>query len=335
MFQYVPHIFSVQNFPGDLSLSCGFHFQRNVTYMNSLPSKIRGQQPLPSSESALREAQENLQKLERRDWWLWSLAVVVMLLLTFAVFTMSFPGVIKVEDTLFEASLNRAVRGLIGLVLIFNAYTIYQQITVKRLRRDYSRKIEEMQTLQVRAEEFQRLAQVDSLTGLANRRVMEDRLAVEAARSRRYGQPLTLVSFDLDSFKQINDTYGHPLGDQVLKHFADRLLGAFRKTDTVSRLGGDEFLVLLPDCATSQVQVLIDRLRPMAIDCNGVNIPICFSAGWVGYEKSETTEQFIERADRILYAEKRSGKKVGQELAEDARLEKQANADLPAATVSL
>jgi diguanylate cyclase (GGDEF)-like protein len=303
--------------------------------MNSLPSTILDPQPLPSSESALREAQENLQKLERRDWWLWSLAVVVMLMLTFAVFTMSFPGVIKVEDTMFEASLNRAVRGLIGLVLIFNAYTIYQQITVKRLRRDYSRKIEEMHTLQVRSQEFERLAQVDSLTGLVNRRVVKDRLSVEAARSRRYGHPLTLISFDLDNFKQINDAHGHPLGDRVLKHFAERLQGAFRNTDTVSRMGGDEFLVLLPDCTTSQAEFLIARLRPMEMECNGENISICFSAGWVGYEKSETTEQFIERADRILYAEKRSGKKVEQEMAANARRGEQAIADLSAAIVSL
>jgi diguanylate cyclase (GGDEF)-like protein len=158
---------------------------------------------------------------------------------------------------------------------------------------------------------------------------------VEAARSRRYGQPLTLISFDLNNFKQINDTYGHPLGDQVLKHFADRLQGAFRKTDTVSRMGGDEFLVLLPDCTTSQAEVLIARLRPMEIESNGEKISICFSAGWVGYEKSETTEQFIERADRILYAEKRSGKKMEQEMAENARHEKQANPDLSAAIVSL
>ena len=94
-------------------------------------------EPDPSPDARLPEMQAKLQNLERRDWWLWSMAVIVMLLLTFAVFTMSFPGLIKVDDPFFQASLNRAVRGLIGLVLIFNAYTIYQQITVKRLRRRF------------------------------------------------------------------------------------------------------------------------------------------------------------------------------------------------------
>ena len=264
--------------------------------------------PDPSPDANLPELQAKLQKLERRDWWLWSMAVIVMLLLTFAVFSMSFPGLVKVDDPFFQASLNRAVRGLIGLVLIFNAYTIYQQTTVKRLRRDFSKKIEEMRILQARAEQFERLALVDSLTGLSNRRVAEGRLAAEADRSKRYGHPLTVISFDLDKFKQINDTYGHPAGDQVLKAFAKRLESAIRKSDTAARMGGDEFLILLPECEKSRVQTLLARLRPMETEYGGTKIPICFSAGWVGYEKGETTEQFLERADRILYAEKRLGK---------------------------
>jgi diguanylate cyclase (GGDEF)-like protein len=264
--------------------------------------------PDPSSKASLPELQAKLRNLERRDWWLWSMAVIVMLLLTFAVFTMSFPGLVKVDDPFFQASLDRAVRGLIGLVLIFNGYTIYQQVTVKRLRRDFSKQIEEMRILQARAEEFEQLAMFDALTGLANRRSAEGRLASEAARSERYGHALTVISFDLDKFKQINDTYGHPAGDQVLKEFARRLTCVIRKSDIAARMGGDEFLVLLPECTSDHVQTLLDRLRPMETEYAGTKIPICFSAGWVGYEKGESTEQFLERADRILYAAKRSGK---------------------------
>jgi diguanylate cyclase (GGDEF)-like protein len=279
----------------------------------SSPPISRPPEPDPSPDARLLEMQAELQKLEHRDWWLWSMAVIVMLLLTFAVFTMSFPGFVKVDDPFFQSSLNRAVRGLIGLVLIFNAYTIYQQITVKRLRRNFSRKIEEMRILQVRAEEFERLALVDSLTGLSNRRVAEGRLKSEAARSERYGHPLTVISFDLDKFKQVNDTYGHLAGDHVLKEFARRLQAAIRKSDIAARMGGDEFLVLLPECTISQVHALLNRLHPMETEYGGTKIPICFSAGWVGYEKGETTEQFLERADRTLYAEKRAGKKREKE----------------------
>jgi diguanylate cyclase (GGDEF)-like protein len=275
--------------------------------MSDTAPSLHSQLSDPAAEMRLAELQEKLRKLERRDWWLWSMAVVVMLLLTFAVFSMTFPRLVRV-DTFFQASLDRAVRSLIGLVLIFNAYTIYQQVMVKRLRQQFSAKLGEMRILQVRAEEFQRLALVDPLTGLYNRRVAEQRLAAEAFRSQRYGHPLTVISFDLDKFKQVNDTYGHLAGDHVLKAFAARLARAIRLSDFASRMGGDEFLVILPECSILQVGALLARLRPMETEYDGQKIPICFSAGWVGYEKGETTEQFLERADRTLYAEKRSRK---------------------------
>jgi diguanylate cyclase (GGDEF)-like protein len=272
-------------------------------------------QPLdPSAEKRLAEVQEQLQKLERRDWWLWSMAVIVMLLLTFAVFSMSFPELAKVDDPFFQFSMNQSVRGLIGLVLLFNTYTIYQQVAVKRLRRQFSKQLDEMRVLQVRAEEFHRLAIVDPLTGLYNRRVAEERLAAEASRSQRYGHPLAVISFDLDKFKEINDTYGHLVGDQVLKAFALHLSLAIRLSDFAARMGGDEFLVLLPECSTNQVEAFLARLRHVEADCAGQKIPIRFSAGWVGYELGETTEQFLDRADRTLYAEKRARKARIEEL---------------------
>jgi diguanylate cyclase len=264
--------------------------------------------PDPDAEKRLAGLQAELEKLERRDWWLWSLAVVVMLLLTFTVFSMSFPNLIKMDDPPFQSGLDRAVRGLAGLILIFNAYTIYQQVMIKRLRRQFSEKLSEMQALQVRAEEFHRLAVIDPLTGLYNRRVAEGRIAAEASRSQRYGNALAVVSLDLNDFKRINDTYGHPAGDQVLKEFAQRLNAAIRLSDFAARMGGDEFLALLPECPASQVEAFLKRLQDLVVDHGGQKIPVFFSAGWVGYEAGETTEQFLERADRTLYAEKRATK---------------------------
>jgi diguanylate cyclase (GGDEF)-like protein len=222
---------------------------------------------------------------------------------------------VKVDDPFFETSLNRAVRGLIGLVLVFNAYTIYQQLTVKRLRRQFFNKLEEMRTQQVRLKEFQRLAIVDPLTGLHNRRVAAERLSLEASRSQRYGNPLTVVALDLDKFKHINDTYGHSAGDLVLKEFAGRISSAIRLSDFAARMGGDEFLVLLPECSPNHVEILLARLRPIEIEYAGEKIPVSFSAGWVGYEEGETPDMFLERADRILYAEKRAPRSSAAEPA--------------------
>ncbi len=256
----------------------------------------------------IREIQAGLRKLERRDWWLWVLAIVVMLLLTSAVISMNFPNLAKIEDPFLQFMLDQAVRGLVGLVLIFNAYTIYQQAMIKRVRREFSTQLDEMSRLQTRAEEFHRQANLDPLTGLYNRRFGEQRLTAEAARSQRYGHPLAVVAIDLNEFKQINDHYGHPAGDLVLKEFAERLSDTIRVTDVAVRVGGDEFLVLLPECPAGQVQALLARLQPMEVDYRGQKIPVKFSAGWVGYAHGETPQAFLERADKTLYANKRATK---------------------------
>src|SRR5258708_13846727 len=124
------------------------------------------------------------------------------------------------------------------------------------------------------------MARVDPLPGLYNRRVAEERLASEASRSQRYGHPLAVVSFDLDKFKEINDTYGHLAGDQVLKEFAGRLGQAIRMSDFAARMGGDEFLVLLPECSTNQVEPFLPSLRHMEADCCGLLVPIPSSPAW-------------------------------------------------------
>lgn len=266
--------------------------------------------PEVPQETRLEEVQSSLKKLERRDWWLWVVAILVMLLLTLAVVSLSFPGLLKTEDPVFQYSMNQAVRGLVGLVLLFNAYSIYQQVQIKKLRRQFSEQMQVMSRLKVRAEEFHRLATVDPLTGLYNRRFAETRLAAEASRSQRYGHPLTVVSFDLNNFKQINDQHGHPAGDQVLKEFAERLNSAIRVSDYAVRMGGDEFLVILPECPTEQVQALFKRLATIEVNYAGHIIPVQYSAGWVGYETGETPDAFLERADRLLYASKRTSKQI-------------------------
>jgi diguanylate cyclase (GGDEF)-like protein len=267
------------------------------------------------TEDRLTEIQASLKKLERRDWWLWVMAIIVMLLLTGAVVSMSFPELLKTDDPVFRFSLNQAVRGLVGLVLLFNTYTIYQQVQVKRLRRQLSEQLQAMGRLRMRAEEFHRLATIDPLTGLYNRRFAEQRLAAEASRSQRYGHPLTVISFDLNNFKRINDKHGHPAGDEVLKAFADRLNTAIRVSDFAVRMGGDEFLVILPECTLGQLQSLLKRIGKVEVVNEGARIPVEYSHGSVGYEPGETPQRFLERADQLLYADKRRGKKAAPQLS--------------------
>lgn len=252
-------------------------------------------------DARLEMLQAELTRLERRDWWLWIVAICVMLLLTVAVFSMSFPGLIAQSDTIFQQSLEQAVRGLVGLVLLFNIYSIYQQMTIKRTRKLLSEQLTE-------AKQFYKQATTDALTGLANRRTAEDSLIREMARARRRKAPLTLVAFDLNNFKQINDRYGHSAGDMVLCAFAQKLMYRRRGEDMVVRMGGDEFLLLLPECPTDQVPTLLERLHPCEVNFQGVRLRVEFSSGVATYTAPESGAEFLERADQALYSDKRARK---------------------------
>jgi diguanylate cyclase (GGDEF)-like protein len=264
--------------------------------------------PIDTGIEEMQRIHESLARLERRDWWLWSAAVVVMLLLTVAVVSMSLPALVADPSSFFQFHLEQAVRGLVGLVLLFNTYTIYQQVLIKRLRGQAATQIEEMASLRLRASEYHKLAMVDPLTGLYNRRFAEQRLIAEVDRSKRYGHPLTVLAIDLNDFKQINDKHGHLAGDVVLKEFSRRLSRSIRVSDLAVRMGGDEFLVLLPECPPEQIPSLLTRLANLEVDFRGTKIPVRFSSGVAGFEPMGTSEQLLESADEALYAHKHAQK---------------------------
>jgi len=249
-----------------------------------------------------------LRRLENRDWWLWSGAIIVTLLLTGAVVSLTLPHVLIVDEAESQFNLSEHVRALIGLVLLFDIYTIYQQMQMTRLRRQLVHHLNANTALEVRAEELKNLAVLDPLTGLYNRRLVEERLAEEVSRSQRWYRPLTVLMIDLDNFKQINDSYGHSAGDLVLQECAAHLKKATRASDIAARLGGDEFLVLLPECSGAQVAHVLAHLGPFEVDFNERRIPVAFSVGTAEYQPFESPAQFLERADQKLYEEKRSRK---------------------------
>ena len=150
------------------------------------------------------------------------------------------------------------------------------------------------------------MALLDPLTGLFNRRYIEQRLEDEIARSQRHGRPLSVIMFDLDEFKQVNDTYGHSAGDALLKAFAERLSRATRGSDASARYGGDEFLVVLPECKPENVQAVLKRLDGIGANIDGRNLTVALSAGWAELLPGETAKELLARADAELYANKRA-----------------------------
>jgi diguanylate cyclase (GGDEF)-like protein len=265
-----------------------------------------------SSNLAPDAFRENLRKLDRRQWWLWSSAVLVLILLTIAVASLAFPAMLNaqsVEHDFYSFYLNQAVRALVGIVLVFAVYVVYQQTMIIRMRNTLADQIQNLAKVQTLTDEVYKLAALDQLTGLYNRRSGEQRLAEEISRAVRHERPLTILLADLDGLKQINDRLGHAAGDLVLKGFSERLRKAIRGSDLAVRLGGDEFMVLLPECRAEEVKHVLNRLDGLEVDFEGTKIPVRFSRGWTDYKPGETAEELLRRGDEALYADKRAGKK--------------------------
>jgi diguanylate cyclase (GGDEF)-like protein len=205
--------------------------------------------------------------------------------------------------------LNQAVRSLVGLVLVFSVYLVYQQTMIIRMRNQLADQIESLAKVQTLTNEVYKLAALDQLTGLYNRRSGEQRLAEEISRAVRHERPLTVLLIDLDGLKQVNDRLGHAAGDLVLKTFSERLQRAIRGSDLAVRLGGDEFMALLPECRAEEVGRVMGRIEGVDVEYEGTRIPIRFSRGWTDYKPGETSEELLKRADEALYADKRAGKR--------------------------
>jgi diguanylate cyclase (GGDEF)-like protein len=260
------------------------------------------------------ELREDFRKLDRREWWLWSTTVLVLILLTVAIASFEFPSLLNQEQGTYSFYLNLAVRALVGLVLVFSVYLVYQQTMINRMRKQLAEQIESLTKVQNLTNEVYKLAALDQLTGLYNRRSGEQRLAEEISRALRHARPLTVLLIDLDGLKQINDRLGHAAGDLVLRRFSERLQRAIRGSDLAVRLGGDEFMVLLPECRFEEVKHVLARVEGLEVEYDGVRIPCRFSRGWTDYRPGETSEEFVKRADEALYANKRAGKQQNETL---------------------
>jgi diguanylate cyclase (GGDEF)-like protein len=158
------------------------------------------------------------------------------------------------------------------------------------------------------------LSLTDELTQLPNRRALMQRLDDEVTRVQRYGSPLALAIIDLDEFKPINDTFGHNAGDAVLRYFAEIALSVCRHHDTVSRYGGEEFALLMPNteldgalCALKKIQNEMSGSLCRVDDGVEIQVPT-FSAGVALYNPGEPPEELIKRADTAMYRAKRSGR---------------------------
>ena len=162
-------------------------------------------------------------------------------------------------------------------------------------------------------QELRQLAITDGLTQVANRRHFDERIQEEVDRSRRYDRPLVLLMLDIDHFKKVNDTYGHPAGDAVLRRVADVCRNSTRTLDLVARFGGEEFAMLLPETDIPGALQLAERIREeieaLPVIYGRHTIRVTASIGLAATQNGDrTSEQLLKAADELLYAAKQAGR---------------------------
>jgi diguanylate cyclase (GGDEF)-like protein len=160
---------------------------------------------------------------------------------------------------------------------------------------------------------LQSLAATDGLTGLINRRQFNHQLHSEIARARRHKAPLSLALFDIDDFKKINDVYGHPVGDRILKELGTLILQNVRESDTPARYGGEEFALILPETRQTEAYELLERIRALVertVFClpdNPLTSTISVGVAQLDFKEASAFE-IVETADTALYEAKKQGK---------------------------
>ncbi len=170
----------------------------------------------------------------------------------------------------------------------------------------------EAQKLQTQLQAEQQVSLLDGLTKLPNRLAYDKRIEEELQRSQRFGQAVCVVVWDVDHFKQVNDTYGHRAGDRVLSNVAECLKNHARSTDFVARYGGEEFVMILTGARVDHAMVLLDKIRvaitKLGFHYRGQPVSVTASCGVAELKQGDSAESLFERADKALYQAKKDGR---------------------------
>lgn len=208
-----------------------------------------------------------------------------------------------------DASASEPVRGLI------DELTESRRLLQKRLddsRQELDATRQRLEDVTAELERSRSQARIDPLTGVVNRRGMEEIVDREISRARRTRSPLSLAILDLDNFKYVNDQHGHDAGDQALIHLVTVVQAGLRQSDVVCRFGGEEFAVILPDSSKERGLFVIDQLRATlesaALPIGSHALHLCYSAGVAELADGDTRESLMKRADRAMFAAKRAGR---------------------------
>ncbi|MBB6443967.1 diguanylate cyclase [Bacillus benzoevorans] len=186
-------------------------------------------------------------------------------------------------------------------------YASARDITEKRL--EEIKLLQLTKNLQEQNEELNELAITDELTSLYNRHYIDQIIENEMSRSDRYNEPLSMILIDLDFFKRVNDTWGHPTGDEVLKHTAEITKNNIRKSDIIARMGGEEFAIFLPHCTIAGALVVAEKIRKLLESTeHPIAGVVTASFGVAERRKNESFYSWYKRVDEALYRAKEGGR---------------------------
>ena len=216
----------------------------------------------------------------------------------------------RVDKIVYLNKLLFVTGALLATALFFGTFFIYPLIRGQVREEGKLRAM--TVSLSARSQTLEQAALTDGLTGMQNRRYFDDALREYLQEFRRIDRPVGLMILDLDHFKQVNDTHGHDVGDEVLRAVATCLRGMTRYHDVVARLGGEEFAVVTPNMEAELLAKFAERIRKaianMSVLSGNVRLKITTSVGLAVWDRKETAEEFYRRADRQLYEAKRQGR---------------------------
>ncbi|WP_274424566.1 GGDEF domain-containing protein [Chelativorans sp. YIM 93263] len=199
---------------------------------------------------------------------------------------------------------------LLTLAVLFGLFFIYPIIRTQVREEGKLRAMTE--SLSARSESLQHAALTDGLTGMQNRRFFDDALREYLREFGRIDKPVGLMVLDLDHFKDVNDTHGHDIGDEVLRQVSRTLKDMTRYHDVVARLGGEEFAIVAPNMNQDSLVKLAERIRKvisdLVVEAGSARLRVTTSVGLAVWNGKETADDFYRRADRMLYEAKRLGR---------------------------
>jgi diguanylate cyclase (GGDEF)-like protein len=216
----------------------------------------------------------------------------------------------RFDEVAYLSKLLFAVGMLLTTALFFGIFFIYPMIRVQVREEGKLRAM--TASLSARSVTLEQAALTDGLTGMQNRRYFDDALREYLEEFRRINRPVGLMILDLDHFKQVNDTHGHDVGDEVLRAVAGCLKDLTRYHDIVARLGGEEFAVVAPNMEMEMMIRFAERIRKaisgLSVVSGNVRLKITASVGLAIWDRKENAESFFRRADQHLYEAKKAGR---------------------------